>query len=213
MQTSLQRVFAAALVVAAAGLGFPTVAGANERGEELFALCAQCHGVDGSGNRQVGAPAIAGIDEWYVKNQLKGFRAGFRGRHFDDLMGMRMRPMALTIRSDEDVDALAAYVGSMPKTHPEPQLEGGDPERGKQLYTPCIACHAQNGQGNQALFAPPVAAMSDWYLLTQLRNFKAGVRGAAPGDQYGALMRPMSMTLPDEQAMKDVIAHIMTLSE
>ena len=50
-------------------------------------------------------------------------------------------------------------------------------------------------------------------MLTQLQHFKAGVRGTAPGDAQGALMRPMSMTLPDEQAMRDVIAFIMTLSK
>ena len=42
---------------------------------------------------------------------------------------------------------------------------------------------------------------------------EAGVRGAKPGDTYGALMRPMSLTLPDEQALKDVIAYVMSLAE
>ena len=36
---------------------------------------------------------------------------------------------------------------------------------------------------------------------------------AKPGDASGALMRPMSMTLPDEQAMHDVIAYIKTLAK
>ena len=34
----------------------------------------------------------------------------------------------------------------------------------------------------------------------------------SPGDVTGALMRPMSMTLPDEQSIKDVIAYITTLA-
>jgi cytochrome c oxidase subunit 2 len=49
-------------------------------------------------------------------------------------------------------------------------------------------------------------------MLTQLVNFRAGVRGAKAGDTSGALMRPMSMTLADEQAMRDVIAYITTLA-
>jgi hypothetical protein len=49
--------------------------------------------------------------------------------------------------------------------------------------------------------------------LTQLKNFKSGVRGTNPQDITGAQMRPMSMILADEQAMKDVIAYIQTLSK
>jgi cytochrome c553 len=39
------------------------------------------------------------------------------------------------------------------------------------------------------------------------------VRGTNPADTSGALMRPMAQTLADEQAMKDVIAYIMTLKK
>lgn len=185
----------------------------DDRGAQLFALCAYCHGHDGSGNREFLAPAIAGMGQWYVEAQLNKFRGGMRGVHFDDIAGMRMRPMSLTLRSEDDVKAVAAYVASLPVTRPPRLLEGGDAARGKTLYTPCIACHGATGEGNQALFGSPVATTSDWYLFTQLDNFKAGRRGAAPGDQTGAMMRPMAMTLPDEQAMLDVIAHIMTLSK
>ena len=52
-----------------------------------------------------------------------------------------------------------------------------------------------NGEGNQALNGPPLAGMSDWYLLTPLQKFKAGVRGTNPKDPTGALMRPMSLML------------------
>ena len=52
---------------------------------------------------------------------------------------------------------------------------------------------------------------SDWYLFRQIENFRAGVRGAQPGDQGGALMRPMMLQLTDEKMIKDVVAYIMTL--
>ncbi len=183
------------------------------RGQELFQLCNQCHGEGGEGNRLALAPAIAGLPEWYVLNQLKGFRAGYRGTHFDDIPGMRMRPMSLTLANDADVAAVAAYVATLPATAPAPQLQGGDAARGQTLYAPCIACHGIDGGGNQALNGPPLRNQSDWYALTQLQHFKAGVRGTKPGDTFGGLMRPMSMTLADEQAMKDVIAYIQTLSK
>ena len=52
---------------------------------------------------------------------------------------------------------------------------------------------------------------ADWYMLKQIQNFKAGIRGADPRDETGRRMRPMSMVLADEQAMKDVISYILTL--
>ena len=58
-----------------------------------------------------------------------------------------------------------------------------------------------------------LAQQSDWYLMTQLGKFKSGMRGTHKDDVHGQQMRAMSMTLPDEQAMKDVIAFIMTLSK
>jgi cytochrome c oxidase subunit 2 len=148
-----------------------------------------------------------------VLNQLKGFRAGYRGTHFDDIPGMRMRPMSLTLASEADVEAAAAYVASLTPMKPAPELEGGDAARGAALYAPCTACHGPDGAGNQALGSPPLTHMNDWYQLTQLQHFKAGVRGTKPGDTNGALMRPMSMTLADEQAMRDVIAYISTLAK
>jgi cytochrome c oxidase subunit 2 len=209
--------FAAGLCLAAGLVAWTvapaTAAGDVERGEELFhQLCSQCHGSEGEGFRLALAPSIAGLPEWYVQRQLDGFRAGHRGRHFDDISGMRMRPMARVLEA-EDVAHTAAFVASMPIAHPEPELEGGDATKGQALYAPCIACHGLDGTGNQALGSPPINHQNDWYLLTQLQHFKAGVRGTAPGDMQGALMRPMSMTLADEQAMKDVIAFIMTLSK
>jgi cytochrome c oxidase subunit 2 len=205
-----KRLAAVLLVLAAAAAG-PARAGDVARGEHLYQLCTQCHGDRGEGSPLALAPAIAGLPEWYVLNQLKAFRAGYRGQHFDDITGMRMRPMALTLKSDADVEAAAAYVASLPSQRPEPQLEGGDPTRGQALYAVCIACHGVDGAGNQALGSPPINQMSDWYMLTQLQHFKSGVRGTKPGDTNGALMRPMSMTLADEQAMRDVIAYIMKL--
>jgi cytochrome c553 len=183
------------------------------RGELLYALCAQCHGASGAGNAEFLAPSIAGLPQWYAEAQLMKFRAGYRGGHFDDIAGMRMRPMSLALESDADVKSVSAYVASLPPVEPLAEVEGGDTAKGQVLYAPCAACHAPDGSGNEAVLGPPLAHTSDWYLLKQLVNFRAGVRGVKPGDTSGALMRPMSMTLADEQAMKDVIAYIKTLAK
>ena len=102
----------------------------------------------------------------------------------------------------------------MPIAKPAPSLTGADAANGKLIYTAtCVACHGVDGVGNQGMFgAAPLNHSSDWYLFRQVENFRAGVRGARAGDQGGALMRPMVLQLADEQAIKDVVAYIMTLA-
>jgi len=200
-----------ALLLAAVPLA-ASAESAGERGDQLFQLCAQCHGPDGGGNPLALAPAIAGMDAWYLKAQLEKFRSGLRGRHPDDVAGMRMRPMAMSLMRDEDVATVAAYVAALPRVAPAPTVAGGDAARGQALYAPCMACHGPDGAGIQLVDGAPLRAASDWYLLKQLANFRAGIRGSDPADPAAMRMRPMSLVLTDEQAMRDVVAYITTLS-
>ncbi len=87
----------------------------------------------------------------------------------------------------------------------------GDAEKGKVLFTVCMACHGANGEGNALLNAPATGGQDEWYVVRQLNNFRAGVRGAHADDIFGAQMRPMALTLADEQAVIDVAAYVATL--
>jgi cytochrome c oxidase subunit 2 len=182
-------------------------------GEQIFELCAQCHGANGQGQREFSAPAIAGLPQWYIETQLKKFRSGARGSHPDDVTGMLMRPMTLSFHNDGDMKAVAAFVSSLPRAAPAIELSGGDPAKGKALFATCSACHGPQGAGMEQVKAPPLVHTSDWYLLAQLKKFKQGIRGATPMDIEGSQMRPMATALADEQAMKDVVAHIATLGK
>jgi cytochrome c oxidase subunit 2 len=182
-------------------------------GAELFQLCEQCHGDAALGNRFINTPSIAGLPQWYIEAQLKKFKAGGRGTHFDDLTGMQMRPMAMSLRDDKEIAAIAAFVSAMPAKKSPPLLTGGDANRGKILYATCVACHQADARGNEALKAPPLNHASDWYLASSLKKFKAGIRGTNPQDLSGALMRPMSLTLVDDQAVADVVAYVVTLQK
>ena len=172
--------------------------------------CGPCHGPNGQGNPSIGAPAIAGLPVWYVQAQLTKFRDGIRGAHPDDAEGLRMRPMARTLEA-RDVEAVAAFVATLPPDAPDHTLTGGSADAGKAAFGTCSACHGPEGKGTEALGAPPIAQMDDWYLARQIGKFKAGIRGTNPRDTTGATMRPMAQTLKDEQAVLDVIAHIGTL--
>ncbi len=185
----------------------------NARGAELFDLCAQCHGETGAGNQLSLAPPIAGLSRWYVEAQLRKFRSGVRGLHPKDVAGLRMYPMSLTLKDDADIEAVAAYVAWLPPAPSTPVLTGGDAMRGEAYYGTCVMCHGADASGVEAQGGPNLKVSSDWYMMNQLHKFQSGVRGANPADAKGSLMRAMSMTLPDEQAMKDVIAYIVTLGD
>lgn len=189
-------------------------AGADElsRGRQLFGLCATCHGPDGRGNRQTAAPAIAGLPRWYVEAQLGKFKQGTRGFRAEDTAGLQMRPMARALVRATDVQAVAAFVASLP-TPRLPATLAGDVERGRTAYAPCLACHGERAAGNEALKAPALSRQADWYLAAQLEKFRAGWRGTHPQDATGAQMRPMAMTLGDEAAIRDVVAYIRSLGD
>lgn len=89
----------------------------------------------------------------------------------------------------------------------------GNPERGKSLYTVCATCHGEHGEGVQEMNAPGLAGMEEWYLVRQLENFKAGIRGSDPNDVYGQQMAPMAKVLPDTQAMEDIAAYLRSLEQ
>ncbi len=184
---------------------------ADKRGEQLYRNCTICHGPDGQGIALQLAPALTGLSEKYLVEQLKKFKSGMRGAHADDVAGLRMLPMAQTMVTEEDMQAVASYIVSLGSSPIEPTLEGGDPVKGQATYATCLACHGPDGKGNDLLNAPSLVNQHDWYQLVQLKNFKSGVRGSNPQDISGAQMRPMSMLLADEQMMKDVIAYINTL--
>jgi cytochrome c oxidase subunit 2 len=226
----------AACFVAAALLGLPTLASAQEadaaNGAKHFALCAQCHGSAGEGNQAIGAPAIAGMPAWYVQSQVVKFSNGLRGKHFDDHEGLRMRPMALWLIAggraervakgeapiSSEVDAnirdVAAHVGALPPTNPAPTITGGNVAAGEAQWALCGSCHGMQGEGSEPQSAPPLAGQSDWYLVASMKKFKSMTRGYdGPNDPFGATMAGMSNVLADDQAVKDVVAFISTLKK
>ena len=80
---------------------------------------------------------------------------------------------------------------------------------GKAIYAKiCIACHGDRAQGKKEVLSPALHRQEDWYLVAQLMKFRAGHRGTDPRDLQGALMRPMAMTLPNDQAVQDVAAYV-----
>lgn len=179
-------------------------------GKGTYAVCAACHGQNGEGNVAMNAPKLAGQEGWYIKRQLAAYKAGQRGTAAGDMYGMQMRPMAMAVGDPTAEDNLVAYIGSLPANAPTATVSG-DAAAGKALYAVCAACHGQNGEGNQQLGGPKLAGQDDWYLVRQIKNYNANLRGYDPKDTYGMQMRPMAATLSTDKAINDVVAYINTL--
>jgi len=181
------------------------------RGRAIFKTCQPCHGPIGQGNLALRAPAIGGLPEWYISNELHKFQENIRGAHPDDTEGHRMRPMARTLYHTGDLEAVATYVSKLPMVKVQPMMTGNVAAGQARYSTICVACHGPQAQGQQVMNAPPLSQQADWYLMAQLEKFKTGMRGATALDVEGSQMKAMSATLLDSTAMHDVVAYIKSM--
>jgi cytochrome c oxidase subunit 2 len=186
------------------------VAGNASVGAAQHAVCAACHGQQGEGLQALNAPKIAGQEPWYLRRQLNAYKSGVRGTHPEDLYGQQMAPMVATLADDAAVENVIAHIQSFPD-NPSPQTIDGNVANGERLYAVCAYCHGGDAQGIQAINAPRMAGMTDWYLARQLENFRSGVRGGHAQDFYGMQMGFMGRNLQTDDQITDVIAYINTL--
>jgi len=176
-----------------------------------FVYCTTCHGVQLMGNEKIKAPRLSGMDTWYVEHQLQSFKKGWRGTHENDISGMEMQPMAAAL-NDEQISAAAGFTHLTQSPRPL-ETVSGNANKGRMHYATCGACHGVSGEGNQALGGPALTGLNDWYLLTQLMNFRDGSRGSHPDDTYGMQMRAAIQVLSDDAAMLDVVSYISSLED
>lgn len=196
----------AAVLLAHTALATAGVSG----GRSLYASCVACHGKLGEGLAAVKAPAIAGLESWYVERQLKNFAAGIRGAAAGDAEDATMRAAAALLKNDAERAAVATYVaGLAPRRTAQPTPPNAAAvTNGRNYFNAlCSACHGANGKGNQQLGAPRLAGASPDYLARQFAAFKSGRRGAHPDDKLGTQMRAIAAMLPDPRTEQDVIAY------
>ena len=178
-------------------------------GPASLAACAACHGAGLQGDTTFLAPNLSVLSVWYMERQLRNYKRGLRAPPgTPHVPGLQMQPMAAVL-DEAGIVAAARLVEAVP-ARPAPLTVEGDAERGRGLYRTCTVCHGVQGEGNRALNAPRLAGQSDWYLVSQLRNYKAGIRGVH-GDIWGAQMRASTGVLADDAAIVDVVAYVNTL--
>lgn len=80
-------------------------------------------------------------------------------------------------------------------------LSAGDAARGKTLYSSCVQCHGEDGRGNVTEEAPKIAGQYDWYIVSSIEQFRAGVERKNPK------MLPFIKNL-SQQDIEDLAAYI-----
>ena len=197
-------------------LGQPGLAQNLERGREINATCAGCHGDLGQGGKRGEYPRISGQREAHLIEQLRAFRSRKR-------LNLPMFPYTQERElPDADIEDVAAYLAAieLPTQWPEFKasddaltrlraVEGlmiiprapGDPERGRALYNKeCAACHAPNGMGRGK--SPRLVGQYTSYLRKQIDAF---VKGERPHDEVetGGILNRL-----DDAGLQDVLAYL-----
>lgn len=173
--------------------------------------CAACHAADAGGNAQVKAPALTALAPWYIERHLAYFRDGLRGTN-DGAENSAAMAAASQSLSDTDIAGLADYIQQLPHTAPVATVVG-DAKRGEDYHRNlCSACHGADGLGNEALGAPALVGLNDWYVVAQYEQFRAGNRGAHPDDRWGTQMVRLAPAVPEPEIVVDIAHYLNSLA-
>jgi len=178
--------------------GPPTLSAAARRA--IGESCARCHGLDGLG-RGGASPIIAGQKPGYLLAALDAY--GRRARYSG------MMQSAVAAIDGATMKELAGYYASLAPSRPAGAItDTGSAERGRLIVEqgisrkkvpPCAECHGP-GAHRRNPYYPNLAGQHADYLISQLKLFKAGLRG---GSSYAHLMEHVAPHLTEEQ-MRDV---------
>ena len=187
-----------------------------ERGKEINATCAGCHGEFGQGGKKGEYPRLAGQRKAHLVDQLLAFRKRTR-------INLPMFPYAQERElSDADIDDVASYLAQVELPTQWPVFKPDDDaltrltltekvmiiprapgalDQGRALYTQeCAACHGKDGMGRGKF--PRLVGQYTSYLRKQMDAFIKGDRSHDELELKGILN-----TLK-EQDLLDVLAYL-----
>jgi cytochrome c553 len=101
-----KKLLGVVLITLLMAAGAAQAGGDPAKGKELSVDCTDCHGENGLGDAET--PAIAGLDEAFLIEQMQAFKSGARPDK-DDSMLMYVEDL-----SDQDMADLAAYYAALP---------------------------------------------------------------------------------------------------
>ncbi len=146
-----------------------------------FAHCVSCHLHDGSGRPDGSIPRLAGQRRAVLENKLYRLRAGTMHLPVMD-------PYARTLLPSE-VTEIAIYLSQLPEIEIASSAASDEERaRGAALFAQhCVACHGENGEGDDGLFASRLCGQYAGYLARRLEEAAAGTRGTADAIMQGVV--------------------------
>lgn len=165
-------------------------------GVEPQHICAECHGLDGAGNR-IKFPRLAGQNPKYIVKQLSDFRGGHRKND-----GGQMQQTATEVE-EKDIPKVADWFSRQTAPWPKQTIEGEfDMARARHIATAgangapaCLSCHSAASlelADRPAIVAPRLAGQHDYYIAKQLKDFREKRRGNDPDHMMTAIARDMT---------------------
>ena len=177
-----------------------------------FDYCLLCHGANANGNYGIRAPKTIRHGALVSRASAREFRDAVRAaRRPRTRRATRWDRWAGALKTEGTLEAAVKFIGTLESTTARAHDHGRRGARQEAVCRAARAVTAPRAKATPALQSPALAARSDWYLVTQLANYQKGLRGADARDTYGAQMRAIVSTLPDEKAITDVVAYINTL--
>jgi ubiquinol-cytochrome c reductase cytochrome c subunit len=180
-----------------------------EEGKALFrANCASCHGLNAEGRAtgngdKVAGPALAGVGAGAVEFQMGTGRMPLAGPKVQ-------APARGEVKFSQDqIDAIGAYIASLSPGPERPSAEAidptkGDPAKGGELFrVNCAMCHNFAGAGGaltRGKYAPALTGTSDEHIYLAMTT----------GPQSMPVFNDSNLS---PEAKRDIIAFLNTIEE
>lgn len=186
----------AALIAAASLCAAMPVQAGLEEGRTKAQICAACHGADGN-SAIPGTPSLAGQPRQFIVTALFMFREGRRKNE-------QMTPFVEKL-SNTDLNDLALFFSSQKMAAPAHKTTPERIEQGRAITKAqnCVACHTATLVGQQHI--PRVASQRHEYLLSQLKQFRAGTRADFDGTMTSATQ---ALSQDDIEVLADYLASL-----
>ncbi len=169
------------------------IASASPMGIEIFKQCGTCHGDKGQKHSLNVTHYIAGMDKDDVIEILHEYKAGTRNKYG---LGSMMKGQAAKL-SDEQMDAVASYIESLPVVVEKVVIKKEDTTLdGKKIFKKCAVCHGVDANKRSLNVSKFIAGMDKDHIIETLHGYQAGKI-----NQYGfgSMMKGQAKKLTEKQ--------------
>ena len=151
--------------IVAGAVGVARAEGNAARGKDLAYTCLGCHAVENYKNvyPTYSVPKLTGQSAAYIAAALHGYQSGDRSHG-------TMHAHAASL-SDQDIDDIAAFLGSEPLKQTGKAPDAGVP----QAAQVCVACHCVDGVAVLPDY-PSLAGQHADYIERALEEYRKGAR-------------------------------------